>query len=469
MSDPENQSSEMPPLLTSSILGVVKDDLKRPVVGITVSLAPPKANRHETDESGQFKFFKVPADTYRLCFLAAHYEIKDINVEVAPGETKWVEVKATLARYNLSGTIVNEDGNGVGEVSVEVVGEETIVTKTNRYGDYVAPGLNALQPYTLRPKKPGYDFIPGELTVSQLLRNVDRENFVATCKFYQISGTIRDTDGIAVSDVTITLEGQTTQSKQSDKTGAYSFLPVRGGKTYVLKPAKVGYTFSPPIVPIAYLASDVVQDFYGSPDPAVATEKAPNQWNALIDYSKTIITLASAFLAVTVTFSGQLIGKGSSKVIGLFLSITWGLLVAAIASGLVTTAFVINYLRVRKNEKVTIFCANVSYSLLLLAGISFLLVGWFSINTDDSPNVGSVIETTLKRMPEMVKGAPNSKWSLESLQTEKSVDNYKLLVNEDVTSRKFYVWVDPIKQRVIRIEPVSATPVPSPSPAGTTH
>ena len=36
--------------------------------------------------------------------------------------------------------------------------------------------------------------------------------------------------------------------------------------------AKVGYTFSPPILPIAYLTADVVQDFFVSPDPALATE-----------------------------------------------------------------------------------------------------------------------------------------------------------------------------------------------------
>ena len=96
-----------------------------------------------------------------------------------------------------------------------------------------------------------------------------------------------------------------------------------------------------------------------------------------------------------------MIGKGSNAGTSLFLSITWVLLVAAIASGVVTIAFIVNYLRVKRNENFSVQICPIL--LLLLTGISFLLVGWRSINADQSSNVGSVIEMSLKQMPEMVK------------------------------------------------------------------
>lgn len=71
----------------------------------------------------------------------------------------------------------------------------------------------------------------------------------------------------------------------------------------------------------------------------------------------------------------------------------------------------------------TIFCANLSYSF--------------------APTGRNILSAcTLKQMPEMVKGTANSKWTMESLKSEKSVENNKFLVNEDVRSRKFFVWVD---------------------------
>jgi hypothetical protein len=202
-------------------------------------------------------------------------------------------------------------------------------------------------------------------------------------------------------------------------------------------------------------------------DPALATEKAPNQWNALNDYSKTVITLASAFLAVTVTFSGQLMGKETNLASNRFLMGTWGLLVGAIACGVLTAAFVINYLRHNKSEKPAILFANLSYVLLFLAGASFLIVGSRAINSRKPWDARKVIETTLTKMPEVSKTDRSAKWAwrLQSLEVDGSSQVYKLVVTEEATSRKFQVWVDPIKQELIRVEPVvSVSSTASPSP-----
>ena len=114
--------------------------------------------------------------------------------------------------------------------------------------------------------------------------------------------------------------------------------------------------------------------FLASPPPKQG--EPASQWNALADLCKTIITLASALLALTVTFSAPLLAKAGSVQLW-SLRASWALLFALIVFGTRCYFFVIAYLRsgLRDKELSAIWYANGSFFVLALASLAILVSG----------------------------------------------------------------------------------------------
>jgi outer membrane protein OmpA-like peptidoglycan-associated protein len=193
-----------------------------------------------------------------------------------------------------------------------------------------------------------------------------------------------------------------------------------------------------------------------SPQPPL-TGEAPSPWTVINDYSKTVVTLGSALLAVTVTFSGTILGKFNSTFQLCFLIAAWLFLVIVIAFALKSIQHLINYLRVGQpqNANKSIFYANAAFGALVVSGACLLVVGGYygmqtlsSLPARDSP---ATVEKTVSAML-TIAGMQKSSWVLESLNWNESSKQYHLVLKEEKSAEKFSVIVDLIEGRIIKID-----------------
>jgi hypothetical protein len=334
-------------------------------------------------------------------------------------------------------------------VVLQLTGTESRSFTSDESGNYAIEGLDTTAKYTLSPSKRGYDFTQKHV---EIVPSTDsfRQDFKATNVSYDISGTTADASGMPLSDVTLTLDGKARRIIKSNSQGDFLFPGVPGAKSYTVRPEKAGYTFTPPALPIVYLLDGIRCSFYGSAD--VQRDKPPSQWSALNDYSKTIITLASGLLALSVTFSGQVITKRADEISTALLVATWIFLVLAIASGVLTAVFLIEFLRKNRNEKLVIFCANSSYFALGVAGIFFLVFGSYSIRFwNRTWDPATSIERAEKEMSGFA-GINDSTWTVQEMKWDEGTKTYQLLLVGNKTSEKFKVTVDPAKNAITHFE-----------------
>ncbi|NLC12405.1 MAG: carboxypeptidase regulatory-like domain-containing protein, partial [Firmicutes bacterium] len=71
---------------------------------------------------------------------------------------------AAAGAYEVSGRVVDEQGNGIEGVALEIAGESISTAFTNANGEWTAEVSGVV---TVIPSKGGYGFFPKELTVSQ--------------------------------------------------------------------------------------------------------------------------------------------------------------------------------------------------------------------------------------------------------------------------------------------------------------
>lgn len=331
---------------------------------------------------------------------------------------------------------------------LDVAGAQSVSVTTGESGRYALEKLSAGGAYTITPSKPAYEFDPPSATLGPLADNLSKD-FKATVQTYEVSGTVRDSSGVPLSGVTITLDGAQKQRAESNASGKYTFSNVSGARSYTISPDKSGYTFIPQSMPVVYLANSLAHTFYGS--ASADRDKPPSQWTVLNEYSKTIITLASGLLAVTVTFSSQLISKSSDSTSNFLLIATWVVLVSSIIFGVLTAAYIIQYLRNNREGGKAITFANLSYLTLVLAGGLFLSFGIYVISSDKTWDAVTSIEQALKKMPSLA-GTGESKWVIQSMQWDENSKTYQLLITGDRTAERFAVTVDPAKNNITKFE-----------------
>jgi hypothetical protein len=162
--------------------------------------------------------------------------------------------------------------------------------------------------------------------------------------------------------------------------------------------------------------------------PTPNIENCPNPWDVTSDFCKTVVTLASALLGLTVTFATGLTGdaSGFTKVL---LYISWSLMVATVLLGILAHGFIINYLRKGHDEEKSILCANIAFYCLLLSSISFAFFGYCAVDDKSLANASAIVEVALKEIPKL-SGQPNAQWSIKSLTWEDSNKKFTVTVTD---------------------------------------
>lgn len=190
---------------------------------------------------------------------------------------------------------------------------------------------------------------------------------------------------------------------------------------------------------------------------------APHRLMVINDYTKTVITLASGLLAVTVTFSGQLLGTQSLMPL-IFLFVSWILLVAAIAFALITAAYTSVYLGLAAKENLdqkekakkksrferSISFCSYSFYCLLLAAIIFVGIGAARIFSHPKECSEAAAARQGREFVSSVHGAPPDKLFIESLDWDSSANTYTLVFREAENSNKYSVTFDARACKIVR-------------------
>lgn len=177
-------------------------------------------------------------------------------------------------------------------------------------------------------------------------------------------------------------------------------------------------------------------------------DPAPNPWKVIDDYGKTVITLASALLALTITFLGQFAIDEASHFQVILLIATWACLILAILFGLLGAAKLSNYLRGRTEHIQSVALSNLSFFSLLLASIAF---GWFAVIQVLWPppkyEPKAIIQRALDFMPSYYR-ISNPTWSVQSMTFDPAKKSYDFIIHEDTTKAQFSITV-PLKGKSI--------------------
>jgi hypothetical protein len=136
------------------------------------------------------------------------------------------------------------------------------------------------------------------------------------------------------------------------------------------------------------------------------------KWSLIRDFSRTVVSVAVAFLAFTATFVGDSGGVAyTRKLFG-----SWILAVLATASALVAIATLTNVVNENTDgsPNVTIFFANGSYFLLVLSLGLFL---WVAVESASEPDGGdaSWASRRARHFLETVQGSDSTDVTLLSL------------------------------------------------------
>jgi hypothetical protein len=201
-----------------------------------------------------------------------------------------------------------------------------------------------------------------------------------------------------------------------------------------------------------------------------ATDK-PSSWEVLEEYSKTVITLASALLAVSVTFSGNILSKDPNIVILGILYFIWFSLLFAIVLGLLVAGFIYRFLEAEETPPATPAegnsgandpkasmnewksrartAANYAYLSLGVAAVLFVLLGIFT------PRVSWDATQSFREARQVVSEIakiPSTNLELQTLNFRKQENIYELQLMDTQTNKVYEIEIDAQDGKVLQVK-----------------
>ncbi|MHC1727281.1 MAG: DUF1566 domain-containing protein [Syntrophobacteraceae bacterium] len=144
--------------------------------------------------------------------------------------------------YNIRGT-VTENGAPLAGVTVMLSGPASMTTQTGPDGKFWFIGLGRGS-YTIKPELDECTFSPSSRTVQMDGANITGRDFAATRKTYSLTGSVKDSEGKGIPQVTMTLGGALNKTATTSTTGYYKFTGLPSG-SYTLTPGKNYWFFTP--------------------------------------------------------------------------------------------------------------------------------------------------------------------------------------------------------------------------------
>jgi GH18 family chitinase len=153
-----------------------------------------------------------------------------------------------LNSTGIKGYIKDSDGYAIVGATVTLSGTMSSTTTTNSSGYYEFFGLTGgVVNYTVTPTKTNYNFTPVTKSTTSLTGVETFPDFIGASILnkYSISGTIVDTNTIALANITVNLTGDITKSTTTNSSGNYTFTNLLESGTYTITPSSNIYSFAP--------------------------------------------------------------------------------------------------------------------------------------------------------------------------------------------------------------------------------
>ena len=221
--------------------------------GVTVTLGGDASDSQVVNDGGSYSFTVAEGGNYSITPSKPDYTFNPGNQifnNLSADVTQNFTAVYSPNTHTISGTVSGADG-----VTITLSGDASGILSVNDGGSYsfiVTEGGN----YTVTPSKSGYTFTPESQTFNNVTTDVT-QNFIATYSLntHTISGAVSGADG-----VTLTLSGDTSDSRVVNDGGSYSFTVAEGGN-YTVTPSKSGYTFTPSSKSFTNVTSNQTQNF----------------------------------------------------------------------------------------------------------------------------------------------------------------------------------------------------------------
>jgi protocatechuate 3,4-dioxygenase beta subunit len=251
-----------------SISGTIKDTNGTPMSDVEVFLTDSTTYRTVTDNNGFYIFLDLPGGE-PLKLLRPHhsdylFDPRSVYIFSLTSNLTYDFVGTKKLPYiQLSGTIKEANGTPISGVKVTLGKSgvfENIVTDIN--GFYSFQNVSVAY-YSIEPLKYGFSFSPSSINIAETNKDKTNLDFIGhKGSFYNISGTIKDTDNKPISDVLVFLNsywgGGTNDTTITDNNGFYIFFDVfSDAYDYRLKPSHTKYYFTPVERMFNYLFSHI--------------------------------------------------------------------------------------------------------------------------------------------------------------------------------------------------------------------
>lgn len=164
-------------------------------------------------------------------------------------------------------------------------------------------------------------------------------------------------------------------------------------------------------------------------------------WQSLIDYLKTVITLASALLAVTIAIADKFLVSASPSGAKFSLGIAWALLVLTVLLAVLSVALCVNYLRKKTRERLALITANLSFFLFVVASIALGAVGVFRIYTSQEPNLEASITQAIVSARSAV--STESRWRAISAEWMETKQQYRIRLQSEPGKLNYEILTTP--------------------------
>ena len=259
-----------------SISGTIKDTDGAPISGIPVDLRSPPTGfsmQSITDSNGYYIFSDLLGGTaYSLAIPrnATNYSFQPFFIDfpnlISDQIADFTGTK--LQGYSISGTIKDTSGTPISDVIVDLINLNSNLTTqatTDNNGYYIFSDLAVQGNYRVTPSKDNYYFDPYDRDFIRL--NSDQiSDFICIegppPDFFNISGTITDTSGAPLSDVTVELNRyDMVVFTTTDNNGYYIFSDLPKGYNYRVTPSYSKRYFDPPNISFFDLNSNRTADF----------------------------------------------------------------------------------------------------------------------------------------------------------------------------------------------------------------
>ena len=332
-----------------AISGNVADNFGQPAPNVAIVLSGSQVLNGTTDSSGNYFFGQLlGSGEFRVTPNAGNsYVMSPTTQSVKRLLANAVANFTAVPLYTLSGQIVNGSGVPITGVSVALTGSQTGNTFTDNNGNYLFANLRADGNFTVTPTRTNYGFTPTKAVFNTLTANTT-VNFTGTLNTYTLAGRLIDTNGVGISQATVSLSGAQASTTQTDANGNYSFPNLTATGNYTLTPSKINYSFAPASQSFSNLSSNftsvnftgtlktytisgVVLDGNGNGVPSLlftlsGSQSGTNATDANGNYSFTVVaggnyTVTPLTTVYTFTPSSRTFNNISANQIGNFVAV----------------------------------------------------------------------------------------------------------------------------------------------------